>query len=422
MTEKLLTFMRLLRDSGLRLSVAESLDALHSVSHIGLADRELLRLSLRTVLVKSHQDFVTFDTLFERFFTAPRRRRRRRGRQPTESGNSMGQPQTPQTDGPAGLTTPPEAQQPAHSAPQAARETSQAEAQPEATTTQTADAALTELAALQQAWQQQVSARSSTPLTPPAHEGTPLAHTRLDQPFPPDRLEDMYREVERLTMRLLTRRAVRQRLAHHGRLDFRRTVSHSLRNGSAVPFTLLHRRRLVSKLRLMVLCDVSGSVWQVSTFLLKLVHTLQSAFANVRSFVFVNSLVEITELFRGMRFPEDLETLRHYPNLNLFGFSDFGRTFFQFTEQHLGDLRRDTVVLILGDARNNAFDPQLWALEDIQQHCRSIIWLNPEPQRQWDTGDSILTVYAPYCTHVLECWTLEHLIQAADVLLQQRSH
>lgn len=419
MTEKLLTFMRLLRDSGLRLSMAESLDALHSVSHIGLADRELLRLSLRTVLVKSHQDFVTFDSLFERFFTAPRRRRRR-GRQPTQSGNSVGQPQTPQTDGQAGLTTRPD-KQPAHLAPHATPNTSEAEAQPDATTAQTMDAALAELAALQQTWQQQVSAHASSPPAPPTHAGTLLAHTRLAQPFPPDRLADMYREVERLTMRLLTRRSLRQRLTHHGRLDFRRTVSHSLRNGSEVPFTLLHRRRKVSKLRLMVLCDVSGSVWQVSTFLLKLVHTLQFAFANVRSFVFVNSLVEITDFFRGMRFPEDLEALRHYPNLNLFGFSDFGRTFFQFTQHHLGDLRRDTVVLILGDARNNTFDPQLWALEDIQQRCRSIIWLNPEPQRQWDTGDSILTVYAPYCTHVLECWTLEHLIQAADILLQ-RSH
>ena len=150
------------------------------------------------------------------------------------------------------------------------------------------------------------------------------ASLRLDQPFPPDRLADIYREVERLTLRLLTRRALRSRQAHHGRLDLRRTVSQSLRNGSEVPFILVRRRRKVNKLRLMVLCDVSGSVWQVSTFLLKLVHTLQSEFANVRSFVFVNSLVEITDLFRHMRFPEDLEALRHYPNLNLFGFTISG--------------------------------------------------------------------------------------------------
>jgi len=170
--------------------------------------------------------------------------------------------------------------------------------------------------------------------------------------------------------------------------------------------------------RLIVLCDVSGSVWQVSTFLLKLVQTLQIAFASVRSLVFVHTVVEVTELFRRMRFPEDLESLRHYPQLNLFGLSDFGRVFYQFSQDFLGELTRDTVVLILGDARNNAFDPQAWALGEVRQHCRRIIWLNPEPRREWNTGDSIIAAYASICDQVLECWTREHLAQAADLLLQ----
>jgi len=229
----------------------------------------------------------------------------------------------------------------------------------------------------------------------------------------------MYREVERLAARLLSRQALRTRRAHTGRFDLRRTVVRGLRSGTEVPFTLAYRRRKLSKLRLIVLCDVSGSVWQVSTFLLKLVHTMQAAFASVRSLVFVNTAVEVTELFRRMRFPDDLDSLRHYPQLNLFGFSDFGRVFYQFSQDFLSDLRRDTVVLILGDARNNAFDPQAWALEEVRQHCRRIIWLNPEPRREWNTGDSIIATYAPSCDQVLECWTLEHLAQAADALLQR---
>ena len=86
MTSRLLTFIRLLRAHGVRISVAESLDALHSVSQVGLHDRECLRLGLRTALVKSHHDFATFDTLFARFFSAPRRRKRRRT--PHQSGGS----------------------------------------------------------------------------------------------------------------------------------------------------------------------------------------------------------------------------------------------------------------------------------------------------------------------------------------------
>src|SRR5215470_8797701 len=110
MTPRLVAFIRLLRTQGLRLSVAESLDALHSVSLVGVHDRELLRLTLRTALVKSHQDFPTFDALFERFFTVPRRRRRRGHPQdPTSTG--VGQRPTPQHNGrpttPMPPTTPP---------------------------------------------------------------------------------------------------------------------------------------------------------------------------------------------------------------------------------------------------------------------------------------------------------------------------
>src|SRR5215831_18445920 len=99
MTPRLVAFIRLLRTQGLRLSVAESLDALHSVSLVGVHDRELLRLTLRTALVKSHQDFATFDALFERFFTVPRRRRRRRGHPQAHSSSGVGQRPTPQQNG-----------------------------------------------------------------------------------------------------------------------------------------------------------------------------------------------------------------------------------------------------------------------------------------------------------------------------------
>jgi uncharacterized protein with von Willebrand factor type A (vWA) domain len=415
MTPKLLIFLRLLRQHGVRLSVAESLDALHSVGQVGVYDRELLRLALRTVLIKSQKDFATFDALFERFFTIPRRRRRRT-RQRTDAGTRTGQQPISHANGNLSQPThktPPRAPMPsvAHVLPQ--------DRHPPETQARAHLHEIEALTELEDAWQQQFHAR---PLHVPAEShssGNNLAHTRLDREFPPDRLTAMYHEVERLAARLVTRRALRYRRAHHGRFDLRRTVAQSLRSGNEVPFNLAYRRRHINKLRLLVLCDVSGSVWQVSTFLLKLVHTLQAEFTSVRSLLFVNSLVEVTPLFRHMRFPQDLTALRQYPNLNLFGYSDFGRTFYQFYQDYLGEINRDTVLLILGDARNNAFDPQAWTLEEIRQRCRRIIWLNPEPQQEWNKDDSVIDLYAPSCDHVLECWTLQHLVQAADLLLQR---
>jgi uncharacterized protein with von Willebrand factor type A (vWA) domain len=418
MTPRLVTFIRLLRTQGLPVSVAESLDALHSVSRVGVHDRDLLRLTLRTALVKSHQDFPIFDALFERFFTVPHRRRRR-GRRQAHTSTGVGQRSVPQHNGmasPPVSPTPPTPAAAVHRPVQEPRSDT-----PEMVSDETTQAqALQALAELEQAWQEHNLAiqqpRASAFLE---HTDAQRVQIRIDRPFPPDRLATLYREVERLAARLLSRQALRTRRAQAGRFDVRRTVLRGLRSGTEVPFTLAYRRRKISKLRLIVLCDVSGSVWQVSTFLLKLVHTLQTAFASVRSLVFVNSVVEVTELFRRMRFPEDLESLRHYPQLNLFGLSDFGRVFYQFSQDFLHDLRRDTIVLILGDARNNAFDPQAWALAEVRQRCRRIIWLNPELRREWNTGDSSIAAYAPSCAQVLECWTLEHLVQAADLLLQR---
>jgi hypothetical protein len=416
MTSRLLTFIRLLRAHGMRISVAESLDAVHSVSQVGLHDREFLRLGLRTALVKSHHDFALFDMLFARFFTAPRRRKRRRT--PHQQGGRSDTPQHPksQTNGNhARLPQQPPQLPPPSTA--TAQRSDQGDTPATVHDSMTAQS-LETLSELEHAWQQQLD---SPPLRSISESHTPdntLASIRLDRDFPPDQLADMYRETERLATRLLTRRALRYRRARHGRFDLRRTVLQGLRRGHEVPFTLAYRRRHVNKLRLMVLCDVSGSVWQVSTFLLKLVHTLQAEFTSVRSLVFVSSLVEITELFRRMRFPQDLEALRQYPHLNLFGFSDFGRVFYQFYNDLLGDLSRDTVLLILGDARTNHFDPQAWTLAEIRQRSRRLIWLNPEPRRLWNTEDSVVDIYAPYCDALLECWTLAHLVQAADVLLQ----
>ena len=274
------------------------------------------------------------------------------------------------------------------------------------------------LADLDRAWQQQLHNSENPKLSLSSSDDQAPTHTRIDREFPPDELANLYREVEHLVAPLLTRRALRFRRARRGQFDLRRTILRSLRSGSEIPFNLSYKRRPIGKLRLVVLCDVSGSVWHVSTFLLKLVQTLQAEFTNVRSFLFVNSVTEVTPFFRHMQFPDDLDNLRHYPNLNLFGFSDFGRTFYQFYRDILGDLSRDTVVVILGDARNNAFDPQEWTLEELSQRCRRVIWLNPEPRQDWNQDDSVMDIYAPFCDDVIECWTLEHLVQAAALLLQ----
>ena len=70
---------------------------------------------------------------------------------------------------------------------------------------------------------------------------------------------------------------------------------------------------------------------------------------------------------------------------------------------------RDSVMVVLGDARGNWTDPQGWAFEQLAQACRRVIWLVPEPAVRWDTGDSALSEYLPWCDVVCEASDLDGL-------------
>ena len=78
-------------------------------------------------------------------------------------------------------------------------------------------------------------------------------------------------------------------------------------------------------------------------------------------------------------------------------------------ERHQGVLTRNSIVLILGDARNNYHASQAWVLGEMRKKARHVYWLNPEPRGYWDTGDSIISEYAKFCDGVFECRNLRQL-------------
>ena len=85
----------------------------------------------------------------------------------------------------------------------------------------------------------------------------------------------------------------------------------------------------------------------------------------------------------------------------------------------MADINRVTTVIILGDARNNNTDPRLDLLAEIRSKCRQLIWLNPESQRSWGTGDSEMPGVIRNCDVAAECSTLKQLERVIDELLVQ---
>ncbi|MFI6582492.1 VWA domain-containing protein [Embleya sp. NPDC050493] len=218
------------------------------------------------------------------------------------------------------------------------------------------------------------------------------------------------REIQPLAQRLATRLTIRQRAGRHGRLDFRRTVRASLSTGG-VPLTTHHRPRRPHKPELVVLCDASESVSSFAHFTLMLAYALREQFARVRAFAFIDTVDEVTRFFErpGGDVTEAMRRLTAEANLvRLSGHSDYGHAFKVFVQRYGDVIGPKSSLLILGDARNNYQDPALAALAAMVAPARHAWWLNPEPERDWDTGDSIAGVYGRRIP-MIECRNLTQL-------------
>ena len=232
----------------------------------------------------------------------------------------------------------------------------------------------------------------------------------------PDEVAQMKAVVARLARKIKDALALRQRQEEKGRLDSRRTIRQSLQYGG-VPMEVRFRRRHREKPKLVTLCDVSDSVRNASRFMLQLVWSLQECFSRVRSYAFVSEIAEVTQAFNTYTVDKAIEWALKSSSVDYHCRSDFGYAFSRFCRTELESLDRKTTVLVLGDARNNYNDPQAWAVRQIRERVKGIIWLNPEGQWGWGIGDSVMPLYAPSCDIVKECRTVGQLVQVVDQLV-----
>lgn len=230
-------------------------------------------------------------------------------------------------------------------------------------------------------------------------------------------LQSLRKTMGPLARALATRLAARRRRSRSGRIDVRRTLRKSMSTGG-IPIDLVLRKPRAARPELVVLCDVSGSVAGFSHFTLQLVHTLSEQFSRVRVFAFIDDTDEVTEFFSA---GADLgvamsRMVREARLITYDGHSDYGNALGTFAEQYSHALTDKSSMIILGDARNNYRDPNLAALHRMADAARQTHWLNPEPARQWGTGDSVATTYGTIVP-MYECRTAEQLTDVVSRLL-----
>jgi uncharacterized protein with von Willebrand factor type A (vWA) domain len=432
--ERILGLVRALRTAGVKISPAESVDALKAVAAVGVADRELIRSALLVTLIKERNAQVVFQRLFDVFFPlAPHRA----GDAMDDEGLREALLAALDREGSLDL---------ANLAGEAVErfgkvDSSRAvagsyyayrtlrgidfdgmkrqlmqglksgadfpfanDSRPELAKRLEALSAMVE----QEVWSR--LAQSQDPAT--------LARS-LDIKMPEDvdiilaskeELRALNEAVRPLAAKLVAKLERRHRARNAGVLDFRKTIRVSLSTGG-VPIYPVSRKRKPHRPEVVVLADVSGSVAAFARFTLQLLYALSSELAKLRSFVFIDAVDEVTSaFFSGTDMEAVLRQIgRSAKVVGASGHSDYGAIFSQFARDYLNSFDERTTLLVLGDARSNYHDPQVERLKEISARVGAIYWLNPEPKAYWNTGDSMMREYSPYCAAVAECRTLRQL-------------
>jgi uncharacterized protein with von Willebrand factor type A (vWA) domain len=452
-SEPLRRFLQVARGAGLRVSAAEGIDAARAVDLVGYADRTLLKDTLGLVLAKTAEEKAVYAEAFELFFRRdelasrassapcvqpPRSRESDAGAERDEDGSgSAPLSQHLEKEDRAALAT--------------ALESAAREARLEQIRLPTQKNLYVrrilermglreveeQVAALRASGEQQAQARAERlanaleRLRDTARDHVERAMLLYARPeseqlrermlksarmanIDPTQHERMRLLVRKMAKRIATRYALKRRKRERGQLDIRRTLRRNMGWGG-VPFVTCWKQRRIERPRVMVLCDVSGSVAWVAQFLLMFIYALTEVLSDIRSFVYTSTLVEVSEILERKGIDEAIEQVTGTLG---FGTSNYGTSFADFEDGWMQDVTSKTTLIILGDARGNGTDPRTDIVDRLAQRAKRIIWLNPEPHSAWGTGDSDMYRYAPYCRPARVCATLNDLERVVTQLLE----
>ena len=246
----------------------------------------------------------------------------------------------------------------------------------------------------------------------------PLAD--LDRALPTSPAQDLtavHRAVAQLKRRLATLGHEQRGRRRGAIVDVRRTMRASLETGG-VPLRLKHRPRRPRRPEIYVLCDVSTSVTSASVFFLSVLHALHDSFRKLRSFVFIERISEVTDVFERERdFRRISERVSREGGVaDVSGYTDYGRVWLEFEAEISEDLDPRSTVIVLGDARTNGREPHAETFARVAKRSGRTFWLNPEPRLYWNYGDSVMAAYERYCDGAFECWTTKHLENFVNVV------
>src|SRR3984893_8220157 len=393
MRENLHRFFRAARGAGVRLSPAESIDAMRAVSKVGISDRGILRDTFLLTLAKTQDEKRALGDCFDLFFSQPEPSQTTPEQGASDDSEETNSNAAADTLGDTGGGEPSETLGPLAemllSQDRNAISAAIANASGAASLSEiryftqrgifsgrildamgiqrlrddldnltTTNPALAErLQARLDGLRETVRDTVSQALLLYGREETENLRNEILRNAPLSRIET--RQVEQMralicqiARRLRERYSKPRKRQRRGHLDVRRTLRRNAAWGG-VPFLTSWQRRHRDRPQIVALGDVSGSVAQVSDFFLLLIHSLHEVVDDVRSFAFSGHLIEVSDILESKSAEEAMHDIMGKVG---FGSSDYGSSLADFERQWMASVTPQTTVIVLGDARSNNLD------------------------------------------------------------------
>ncbi len=234
----------------------------------------------------------------------------------------------------------------------------------------------------------------------------------------PHELAQLYRLMSRLELATPLRRTRRYEKGRHGeRVDMRRTLRASLRTGGD-PIRLARRRRRIAPRRLVMLCDISGSMEPYARAYLQFLTCAAGCGPNAEAFVFATRLTRLTRALAS-RNPERAIQRAAAAAPDWSSGTRIGDALKEFNDRHgRRGMARGAVIVILSDGWERG-DPTLVGreMERLARLAHRIVWVNPRVSAgAFSVQAGGMVAALPYCDALVSGHSFQALGEVAEAI------
>lgn len=409
--EKLSAFSRLLRLKGLTVGPAETADAAQVLTTLGLADRQTVKTALRTVYASSREEQLTFDGVFDGFFISEEAMRRQaqeqmRQEQAMEERRREAEQELEQVGDQARLSQ--QQRQTYMTMPEEARKRLRDFVERYKSNMERNPGLYSEFihsVFTKSILEQQMLLETAGENCMDADPEVGILYRDLGE-FRDTEIPKAISIIQSIAKQINGELSSKRRNAHSGKLDFRRTIRKGLETGGSFR-TLRYRKKRAHRKRLVILCDVSGSMIQFSEFALRLIQSLNQVSESSNVFLFSERLVEA-----DAHCLHNMDSFRAFVrDSGIYGRgTDLGTALQEICTIRPPVLGQGATLLILSDTKTIDQNRAVAAVLEAKRQSGRVIWLNPVPEGKWQYLHSVQTMAA--LVPMLSCSTLRELADA----------